>query len=149
MQFGETDCGGSHDRSSSILDLGGFLEVLLDVSKSWSCVCVSTGILWLLLCPSDRGVGVFLEFGNDLFEWERTEVLNSDDGDIFLVLLGPIFLKIKVNLTGTKNDFSHLVWLKFRILVRDDVLESGAFDELIQVGGGALVSQQFLGCNDD
>jgi hypothetical protein len=124
--------------------------MLLNVSKSWSCIGISTGILWLFLCPGQRSIWISLKLRNDLLKWERTEILNPDDSNIILVLFRSVFFKVKVYLTSTKNDFSHLVWLNlFLVLIRDDILESGAFYKLIQVRRSALVSQEFLWCHND
>ena len=149
MNLGEAHCGSSHNWSSSIFDLVCFLEMLLNVSKSWSCIGISTGILWLFLCPGHRSIWIFLKLRNDLLKWERTEILNSEDSNIILVLFGSVFFEVKVYLTSTKNDFSHLICLKFRVLIRNDILESGAFYKVLEIRCSTLVSQQFLWGHND
>jgi hypothetical protein len=87
----------------------------------------STSVKRFLLTPDDGvGILVFVKVFFQLLPWERVELFDTSDGNVFDALLGTVFVKLGVDLSGTENDSVDLLWLLDGCTVRwvaDDPLE--------------------------
>jgi len=150
MIFGVTGgCRGT-DRSSNIGEvLLRVLSMLKSVSKSWLSVQPGSSILGFLLSPGDGGIFILLQLSNDLLKWEWTEAFNSEDSDIIFIIISSGSLKFIINLSGTKNDLSNLLWSNsLGVAINDQGVESGVFRKFVNVRAGTLKSQKLLRGDD-
>jgi len=89
------------------------------------------------------------QLSDDFREWEWTETLDSENGNVISILFCSSSFEIVVNLTGTENDSFNLVWFKSRgVFVSDKRLEFGAGGELVDSGASSLVSKKFFRCDN-
>lgn len=66
-------------------------------------------------------------------EWEWTQTLDSQDGDVMESLGVSLLLEVEVNLAGAENHFSDLALVKsLGVLVFNDWLEGGSLAELLK-----------------
>jgi hypothetical protein len=97
---GVTYSCGSHDWSSSVLWVRiSLLQVLSDVSQSWFNIQPWAGVLGLLLGPCHTSIFIFLQLGNDFFEWEWAKTFDSKDCNVVLAILFSSSLEVIVDLT--------------------------------------------------
>lgn len=113
-----------------------------------------TGVEGFLLGPDDRlGVGVLVEVVPQLLPGEGVQLLDTRDGGIVELVLGAVLDQCGVHLTGAQDDALNLVvGLKlagFVGRVRDDPLEVGITDEILNVRACNRMTKERLGEEDD
>ena len=135
MLISESSSGRSTDGSSSIRHFTFFVTYTLEVSaEARFDECPSTTILRLFLRPTLFGVREAFGSLNERFEWERSNLFNSDDSNVIMSLLLTLGLQVVVNLTTAVNDLADLVISnKVGVSITKHFVESQSFAEVFKV----------------
>jgi hypothetical protein len=98
----------------------------------------------LLLAPHNiPGVRVAVQVLLQLGPWERIELLDTSDGNIFDLVTGSVFGESGVDLSGAENDAFDLVMVLNRLTmlrIRDNPLEVRLASKVFNVRSGDWVA---------